>query len=95
MNYLRKGRSQLLIFSLLKISIQSVLWLKVMEKGSREEMEEEARQLGARIQKAVSGKTAYLVCGEKVGARKIEKARQLGVTVISEKEYLKIVQDDL
>ena len=73
---------------------KGIVFTGKMEKGSREEMEEEARRLGARIQKTVSGKTAYLVCGEKVGARKTEKARQLGVEVISEEEYLKMLQGE-
>ncbi len=71
---------------------KGIVFTGKMEKGSREEMEEEARRLGAKIQKAVSGQTAYLVCGENVGARKTEKARQLGVSVISEDEYLKMLQ---
>ena len=73
---------------------KGIVFTGKMEKGSREEMEEEARRLGARIQKTVSGKTAYLVCGEKVGARKTEKARHLGVTVLSEGEYLEILQGE-
>ncbi len=72
---------------------KGIVFTGKMEKGSREEMEEEARRLGARIQKTVSGKTTYLVCGAKVGARKTEKAQQLGVTVISEGEYLEILEE--
>ncbi|NPA24248.1 MAG: DNA ligase [Deltaproteobacteria bacterium] len=59
---------------------------------SREEMEAQAVNLGARVQKAVSGKTDYLVCGAKVGAKKIEKARKLGVRVISESEYRQMTE---
>ena len=76
------------------IADKGIVFTGKMEKGSREKMEEEARRLGAKIQKTVSGKTAYLVCGEKVGTRKTEKARQLGVTVISEDDYLKMLQVD-
>ncbi len=61
--------------------------------GSREEIENRARQLGIKVQKSVSSKTDYLVCGEKVGAKKIEKAAQLGVEVISEDRYLEILQN--
>ena len=57
----------------------------------REALEEEARALGARIQKTVSGKTDLLVCGDKVGARKIEKAKKLGVRLLSEEEYLQLL----
>ena len=78
----------------LPLANKSIVFTGKMEKGSREEMEDEARRLGARIQKAVSGKTTYLVCGKNVGARKTEKARQLGVNVISEEDYLKLLEDD-
>ncbi len=70
---------------------EGIVFTGKMENGSREEMEEEARRWGARIQKTVSSKTTYLICGEKVGARKTEKARQLGVLVLNEEEYLKML----
>jgi DNA ligase (NAD+) len=54
---------------------------------SREEMEDEARGLGARVQKTVNKTTDWLVWGEKVGARKREKAEKLGVRLLSEAEY--------
>ena len=73
---------------------KGIVFTGKMKKGDREEMEEEARRLGAKIQKTVSGKTTYLVCGEKVGARKAEKARQLGINVISEDDYLKMLEVD-
>lgn len=63
-----------------------------LKSGSREEIETQARQFGARVQKSVSSRTDYLICGEKVGAKKTEKATQLGVTVISEDKYLEILQ---
>ncbi len=72
---------------------KGIVFTGKMTKGSREEMEEGARHLGARIQKTVTGKTTYLVCGEKVGARKTEKAQQLGVAVISEDEYLEMLEE--
>lgn len=60
-------------------------------QGSREAMEEQARGLGALIQSAVNAKTDYLVCGEKVGATKMNKARQTGTTILTEKEYLRLI----
>ncbi len=61
-----------------------------MNRGSRSQMEQEARQLGAVVQSAVSGKTDILVCGRKVGRRKLEKARQQGVTILTEEQYLRL-----
>lgn len=65
----------------------SLVFTGVFSAGSREEMEYEAEQLGANVQKAVNSKTNYLVCGSKVGASKLAKAEALGVKVLSEAEY--------
>ncbi len=62
-----------------------------MQQGSRSEMEKHAKSLNAKVGKSVSGKTDYLVAGEKVGANKITAAREKGVTVLSEKEYLDLI----
>ncbi len=69
------------------IAGKGIVFTGKMTIGTREEMQATARELGARVQTAVSGKTNYLVCGEKVGAKKIEKAAKLGVTVLSEQKY--------
>lgn len=59
--------------------------------ASREAMQEQARALGALVQSAVNAKTDYLVCGEKVGAAKLAKARQIGTRILTEQEYLALV----
>ena len=62
-----------------------------MQAGSREAMQAEARRLGANVQSAVSGSTDMLICGEKVGATKMEKASRLGVKILSEAEYHQLI----
>ena len=74
---------------------QRVVFTGKMKSGSRDQMQEEARLLGARVQSAVSGKTDYLVCGEKVGRAKLEKAGRLGVTVLTEGEYRNLIAENL
>jgi len=64
-----------------------------MLSGSRPDMEKGAKALGASVGKSVSGKTDYLVTGEKVGASKIKAAQEKGVTVISEAQYLDMISD--
>ncbi len=66
---------------------QGIVFTGKMVRGTRSEMQELARGLGARVQSSVSGATDILVCGEKVGAKKLEKARALGVHIISEEEF--------
>ena len=70
---------------------KGIVFTGKMRSGSREEMQEEARRLGARVQSAVSGRTDYLICGEKVGRTKLEKARRLGVTVMTEEQYRRMI----
>jgi len=73
------------------IAGMGVVFTGTMRGGSREAMETEARSLGAQVQSSVSGITRYLVCGEKCGASKLNKARSLGVTLLTEAEYRKMI----
>ena len=57
---------------------------------SREEAKERIRELGGEISESVSKKTSYLVAGEDPGS-KLGKARKLGVPVLDEKQFLKIL----
>lgn len=61
--------------------------LKNME---REEAKEKIRSLGGEISESVSKKTSFVVAGENPGS-KLGKAESLGVPVLSEKEFLKII----
>ena len=43
---------------------------------------------GGKVSSSISSKTSYLVAGEKMGPSKLDKARKLGITIISEIEFL-------
>lgn len=73
------------------ISGKKIVFTGKMVRGSREEMQARARQLGALVQSAVGGSTDLLVCGEKVGQTKLQKARAAGVTILSEEEYSRFI----
>lgn len=62
-----------------------------MTQGSRGDMEKQAKLLGAKVGKSVSGKTDLLITGEKVGENKINAAKDKGVEVISESTYLALI----
>jgi DNA ligase (NAD+) len=63
-----------------------------MQQGSREAMKKQAKLLGARVGDSITGKTDMLVCGQKVGAAKLGKARALGVQILSEEDYLALIK---
>ena len=47
---------------------------------------------GAKTASSVSKKTDYLLAGQSPGS-KIQKAQNLGVKIITEKEFLKMIKD--
>lgn len=51
---------------------------------------EEVELRGGSTTSAVSSKTTHLLAGEKAGS-KLQKAEQLGVTVVGEEEFLKLI----
>ncbi len=61
-----------------------------LAKYSREEIESLIRQFGGKATGSVSKNTSYLVAGEKAGS-KLDKAKQLGVTVLTEEEFDKLI----
>jgi DNA ligase (NAD+) len=59
-----------------------------LDSLSREEAKDALRALGADVSENVSKKTSFVVVGSDPGS-KFEKAKKLGVPVLSEKEFLK------
>jgi DNA ligase (NAD+) len=59
-----------------------------MKKFKRDEIERLITDLGGRAAGSVSKKTNFIVAGEEAGS-KLEKAKELGVEVLSEEEFLK------
>jgi DNA ligase (NAD+) len=61
-----------------------------LERFKRNEIEDLIRSLGGTATGSVSKKTSYLVCGAEPGS-KLDKARELGVPVLSEAEFEKLI----
>ena len=59
---------------------------------SREEIKTSIEQHGGKASGSISGKTTYLLAGAKVGPEKLKKAEKLGVPLLTEEEYLKMIQ---
>ncbi len=58
---------------------------------SRDELKKSIELNGGKLASSVSGKTDYLVAGDKMGPSKLAKAEKLGVKLISEEEYLEMI----
>ncbi|MCR5807996.1 MAG: NAD-dependent DNA ligase LigA [Clostridiales bacterium] len=61
-----------------------------LSRMDRHSVEALIEELGGHASGSVSKKTDYLVCGENAGS-KLDKARQLGVTVLSEDEFFGMI----
>jgi DNA ligase (NAD+) len=64
-----------------------------LETLSREEAKEKLEHLGAKVAGSVSKKTSYVVVGADAGS-KLAKAQELGVPVLTEDEFLKLIITD-
>jgi DNA ligase (NAD+) len=64
----------------------------VFTKFSREDLKATIEQNGGKVSGSVSGKTNYLVSGENMGPEKKKKAEKLGVKIIGEEEFIRMIQ---
>lgn len=62
-----------------------------LDSMARDDAKEMVRKLGADVSESVSKKTTYVVVGADPGS-KADKAQKLGVTILDEKEFLKLVR---
>lgn len=63
-----------------------------MERFTRPEAEARVRELGGRVAQDVSRRVSYLVLGDEPGS-KASRARELGVSVVDETEFLRLLGD--
>jgi DNA ligase (NAD+) len=72
---------------------KTVVFTGEMEKYSRTEAERMVREFGGNATGSVSAKTDFVVAGKDPGS-KADKAQKLGVKVLSEKQFLKLLPEN-
>jgi DNA ligase (NAD+) len=73
------------------IAGQTVVFTGTLEQMTRDEAKASAERLGAKVSGSVSKKTNYVVAGPRAGS-KLAEAKKLGVTVLSEDEWVKLIR---
>jgi DNA ligase (NAD+) len=71
---------------------KTIVFTGELEKLSRPEAERKVRELGGNATGSVSAKTDFVVAGKEPGT-KYDKAQKLGVKILSEKQFLKLLPD--
>ena len=64
----------------------------VFEKFSRDDLKKAIEDNGAKVGSSISAKTDYIVAGENMGPAKLEKANKLNIPIISEIEFMKLLE---
>jgi DNA ligase (NAD+) len=72
------------------VANKTVVFTGSLIKMTRAEAKSRAETLGAKVAGSVSAKTDYVIAGEDAGS-KLTKARELGVEVLSEDEWLALI----
>lgn len=75
-----------------EFSDKSIVFTGTLSTMSRDEAKEIVEKLGGKASSSVSSKTYLVIAGENAGS-KLEKARNLGVKIITEQEFLSLVSE--
>ena len=66
----------------------------VFEKFSRDDLKKSIEDNGGKVGSSISAKTDYVVAGDNMGPAKLEKANKLNVPIISEDDFMKLINEN-
>lgn len=75
-----------------KLAGKSIVISGVFTHHSRDEYKALIEQHGGKNVGSISGKTSFILAGENMGPSKLEKATKLGVAIIGEEEFLRMIE---
>ncbi|MBW8323533.1 MAG: NAD-dependent DNA ligase LigA [Prolixibacteraceae bacterium] len=74
-----------------KLSGLSIIISGTFEKNSRDDLKKMIEQNGGKNVSSISKNTNYLLAGSNIGPSKLEKAEKLNIPIISEDDFLKMI----
>ncbi len=77
-----------------KLSEKTFIVSGVFEKFSRDDLKKAIEDNGGKVGSSISAKTDFVVAGDNMGPAKLEKANQLGIAIISEEEFIKMINEN-
>ncbi|AXG74312.1 NAD-dependent DNA ligase LigA [Flavobacterium arcticum] len=76
-----------------KLAGQVLVVSGVFSKFSRDELKKAIEDNGGKVGSSISSKTNYVVAGDNMGPAKLEKAKKLGVAIISEDDFITMINN--
>ena len=75
-----------------RLAGQSIVISGVFQHHSRDEYKLIIEQNGGKNVGSISGKTSFILAGDNMGPSKLQKAEKLGIRIVSEEEFLDMLQ---
>lgn len=75
-----------------KLAGKSIVISGVFLHHSRDEYKQLIEQHGGKNVGSISGKTSFILAGDNMGPSKLQKAEKLGIPLVSEDDFLKIIE---
>ncbi|MCK5044743.1 NAD-dependent DNA ligase LigA [Candidatus Parcubacteria bacterium] len=75
-----------------KLKGKSFVFTGFLDSMTRDQAKEKVRLLGGSVPESVSAKTDFVVANKDSGSAKFSKAKKLGVKLINEQEFLKMIK---